>query len=62
MIKFKEKIREEFDNDPLGTLMGIALIGLVFSLAMFLLIVLPIAFVANVLDDPAPQQTQGEWK
>lgn len=63
MIKFKERIGQEFDYDPIGTLMGIGLAGILIALVIFLVVILPIALVADVVnDDPAPQQTQGEWK
>lgn len=63
MIKFKERIGQEFDNDPVGTLMGLSLTGILLTLVIFLVVILPIALVADVVnDDPAPQQTQGEWK
>ena len=63
MIKFKERIGQEFDNDPVGTLMGLSLTGILLTLVIFLVVILPIAFIADAVnDDPAPQQTQGEWK
>lgn len=62
-MQFKKKISEEFEDDPLGTLMGMALISTMIALAFLLMVIFPIALIANAVhDDPAPQQTQGEWK
>lgn len=63
MIKFKEKIGQEFDYDPIGTLMRLGVAGILIAIVILLVVILPIAIIADVVnDDPAPQQTQGEWK